>query len=190
MVLWQGATVLLNTSINNLCCFHTFPDNPNIEAYFSGFSCFYSTFRLCLNLISEWQNMTPNKQDFQYLRDQGSPALLTTNGLLTLRGLGAYIFLDQGICRLSVKAKSIFKGLHIRALFQEGFLQPVSSSVEVLLQERRRPAHIYSFSRHARLWHYLLLNLLPLRQSRAAWDYVARCILQGGVHKETPGRLH
>lgn len=58
--------------------------------------------------------------------------------LLTLRGLGAYIFLDQGICRLSVKAKSIFEGLHIGALFKEGFLQPVSSSMEVLLQKKEK----------------------------------------------------
>lgn len=53
-----------------------------------------------------------------------------------MRGLGAYIFLDQGICRLSVKAESIFEGLHIGTLFQEGFLQPVSSGMEVLLRKK------------------------------------------------------
>ena len=53
-----------------------------------------------------------------------------------MRGLGAYIFLDQGICRLSVKAESIFEGLHIRALFEEGFLQPISSGMEVLLKKK------------------------------------------------------
>jgi len=53
---------------------------------------------------------------------------------LTLRGLGAYIFLDQGICGLSVKAEGVFQGLEIGALFQEGFLQTVSTSMEILLK--------------------------------------------------------
>lgn len=57
---------------------------------------------------------------------------------LTLRGLGAYIFLDQGICRLSVKAESIFKRFHIRALLEEGFLQTISSSMEILLQKGKK----------------------------------------------------
>lgn len=61
-----------------------------------------------------------------------------TGVLLTLRGLGAYIFLDQGICRLSVKAESVFKRFHIGALLKEGFLQPVSSSMEILLQKKRK----------------------------------------------------
>lgn len=52
---------------------------------------------------------------------------------LTLRGLGAYIFLDQGICGLSVKAEGVFQGLEIGALFQEGFLQTVSTRMEILL---------------------------------------------------------
>lgn len=52
---------------------------------------------------------------------------------LTLRGLGAYIFLDQGICRLSVKAESVFERLHVGALLEEGFLQPVSTRMEILL---------------------------------------------------------
>lgn len=55
--------------------------------------------------------------------------------LLTLRGLGAYIFLDQGICRLCIKAESIFERFHIRTLLQEGFLQPIPSSMEILLHE-------------------------------------------------------
>lgn len=68
--------------------------------------------------------------------------------LLTLRGLGAYIFLDQGICRLSVKAESIFERFHIGALLEEGFLQPVSSCMEILLQkEKKRGAPIYNFPR-------------------------------------------
>lgn len=57
---------------------------------------------------------------------------------ITLRGLGAYIFLDQGICRLSVKAESVFEGLHIGAFFEEGFLQPISTSMEVLLKNKDR----------------------------------------------------
>lgn len=55
--------------------------------------------------------------------------------LLTLTGLGAYIFLDQGICRLSIKAESVFERFHVRALLQEGFLQPISSSMKILLKE-------------------------------------------------------
>lgn len=50
-----------------------------------------------------------------------------------MRGLGAYIFLDQGICRLSVKAESVFERLHVGALLEEGFLQPVSTRMEILL---------------------------------------------------------
>lgn len=61
--------------------------------------------------------------------------------LLTLRGLGAYIFLDQGICRLSVKAESIFERFHIGALLEEGFLQPVSTRMEILLQMKRRSSN-------------------------------------------------
>lgn len=69
---------------------------------------------------------------------------------LTLRGLGAYIFLDQGICRLSIKAESVFERFHIRALLQEGFLQPVSSSMEILLQERAtRPFKICTSGKRA-----------------------------------------
>lgn len=38
---------------------------------------------------------------------------------------------------MSVKAQSIFEGLHIGALFEEGFLQPISSSMEVLLKNKQ-----------------------------------------------------
>lgn len=58
--------------------------------------------------------------------------------LLTLRRLRAYIFLDQGICRLSIKAESVFERFHIGALLEEGFLQPISSSVEILLRETKK----------------------------------------------------
>lgn len=53
-----------------------------------------------------------------------------------MRGLGAYIFLDQGICRLSVKAESVFEGPQVWALFEESFLQPISSGMKVLLQKK------------------------------------------------------
>ena len=56
--------------------------------------------------------------------------------LLTLRGLGAYIFLDQGICRLGVKAESIFQGPQIRALLKESLLEAISSSMEILLKRK------------------------------------------------------
>lgn len=52
---------------------------------------------------------------------------------VTLRGLGAYIFLDQGICGLRVKAQGVFQGLEIGTLFQEGFLQAVPTRMEILL---------------------------------------------------------
>ena len=56
--------------------------------------------------------------------------------LLTLRGLGAYIFLDQGICRLCVKAESIFQGPQIGALLKESLLEAISSSMEILLKRK------------------------------------------------------
>lgn len=48
---------------------------------------------------------------------------------------------------MSVKAESIFEGLHVGALFEEGFLQPVSSSMEVLLQNKGKSSSDLSFSK-------------------------------------------
>lgn len=58
------------------------------------------------------------------------------NGL-TLRGLGAYIFLDQGICGLCVKAESVLQWLQIRALLQKGLLETITTRVEILLEGKK-----------------------------------------------------
>lgn len=57
---------------------------------------------------------------------------------------------------MSVKAESIFEGLHIGALFQEGFLQPVSSSMEVLLKKKNREEQLrfIIFSRQTQTFEY------------------------------------
>lgn len=81
---------------------------------------------------------------------------------LTLRGLGAYIFLDQGICGLSVKAEGVFQGLEIGALFQEGFLQTVSTRMEILLNEKTKTLVTESVKHAACSYRSLIHNSLNL----------------------------
>lgn len=56
---------------------------------------------------------------------------------LTLRRLGVYELLYQGVSGLRVKAQGVFQGLQVWALLQETLLQATSSSVEVLLKQHQ-----------------------------------------------------
>ena len=110
-----------------------------------------------------------------------------------MRGLGAYIFLDQGICRLSVKAESIFEGLHIGAFFEKSFLQPIASGMEVLLQkkgkrERTDPLTFMISQGQQKLWNTMansselthnIRRQLSEKQPTIMWTV---CILQGGAN--------
>lgn len=59
---------------------------------------------------------------------------------LTLRYLRINELLDQDICGLSVEIEGVFQRLKFWTLLQEVFLQPISSSMKILLKgktERR-----------------------------------------------------